>query len=165
MYARGSCSREIGDGEGWVLVEVLRLDEALEQIPAHGGCFIGVVVLKRLSVILCAPCHVLLLESFYEYSGKVGTGSAVCVDWSCICEDLGILPRFSDRPECQSCRVARKVWFTTIFRVAVECSRSRSSGGCPHWECFGSFVPEPDRLTRVLQGLFSEKHGSMLQST
>lgn len=29
--------REVCDGERGILVEVLRLDEALEQVPAHGG--------------------------------------------------------------------------------------------------------------------------------
>lgn len=33
----GIYSREVGDGKGGILVEVLRLDEALEQVPAHGG--------------------------------------------------------------------------------------------------------------------------------
>ena len=30
-------SREVCDGKRGILVEVLRLDEALEQVPAHGG--------------------------------------------------------------------------------------------------------------------------------
>ena len=30
-------SREVCDGKRRILVEVLRLDEALEQVPAHGG--------------------------------------------------------------------------------------------------------------------------------
>jgi hypothetical protein len=39
---RGSVSRradlrEVCDSERGILVEVLRLDEALEQVPAHGG--------------------------------------------------------------------------------------------------------------------------------
>ena len=29
--------REVCDSESGILVEVLRLDEALEQVPAHGG--------------------------------------------------------------------------------------------------------------------------------
>ena len=29
--------REVCDSERGILVEVLRLDEALEQVPAHGG--------------------------------------------------------------------------------------------------------------------------------
>lgn len=34
-------SRKVGDGEGGVFVEVLRLDETLEQVPAHGECLMG----------------------------------------------------------------------------------------------------------------------------
>lgn len=30
-------SREVCDSKGRILVEVLRLDEALKQVPAHGG--------------------------------------------------------------------------------------------------------------------------------
>lgn len=37
-------SRKVSDGKGRILVEVLRLDEALEQVPAHGGWRAGRVV-------------------------------------------------------------------------------------------------------------------------
>lgn len=34
-------SREIGDSQRWIAIEVLRLEETLKQIPTHGGYIIG----------------------------------------------------------------------------------------------------------------------------
>lgn len=56
QYVSGAChsrverlggSRKVGYGERGVLVEVLGLEEALEQVPAHGGCLIGMSPLNR----------------------------------------------------------------------------------------------------------------------
>jgi len=46
-------SREVCDGERGILVEVLRLDEALEQVPAHGGWRAGRKVLWCGEVGMC----------------------------------------------------------------------------------------------------------------
>ena len=40
LTGRETDSREVCDGQRRILVEVLRLDEALQQVPAHGGYFI-----------------------------------------------------------------------------------------------------------------------------
>jgi len=36
-----SDSRKVGDGERWILVEVIGLDEALKQVPTHLELIIG----------------------------------------------------------------------------------------------------------------------------
>jgi hypothetical protein len=52
--------REVCDSERRILVEVLRLDEALEQVPAHGGWRDGrwwVVESERVGMDICLLCR------------------------------------------------------------------------------------------------------------
>jgi hypothetical protein len=58
----GLCAdlREVCDSERRILVEVLRLDEALEQVPAHGGWRDGrwwVVESERVGMDICLLCR------------------------------------------------------------------------------------------------------------
>lgn len=45
--ALGDDSRKVGDCERWIVVEVIRLEEALQQIPTHLGQRIGACVFVR----------------------------------------------------------------------------------------------------------------------